>query len=52
MNQKTQLQESCLIFSRHLLASDVIWVGTTSYNRDVKERLSTSFSTRIGRKSS
>ena len=48
MGQKTQLQESCLAFAKHLLAAGAVWKDSTSYSRDVKEKIPTGFSTNVG----
>ena len=46
--EKTQLQESCLAFAKHLLAAGAVWKDSTSYSRNTKEKIPTSFSTNIG----
>jgi hypothetical protein len=48
MEQKTQLQESCLAFAKHLLAAGAVWKDSTSYSRDTKEKIPTTFSTNVG----
>ena len=47
-NEKTKLQESCLAFAKVLLAAGADWKDSTSYSRDAKEKIPTSFSTNIG----
>jgi hypothetical protein len=48
MEQKTQLQESCLAFGKHLLAAGAVWKDSTSYRRDTKEKIPTAFSANFG----
>lgn len=48
MEQKTQLQESCLAFAKHLLASGAVWKDCTSYSENTKEKIPTSFITKVG----
>jgi len=46
--QNSKLQESCLAFAKVLLAAGAVWKDSTSYIRDDKSRIPTSFSTNIG----
>ena len=48
MEQKTQLQESCLAFAKHLLAAGLVWKDSTSYGRNAQEKIPTGFSTKAG----
>ena len=48
MEQQNQLQESCLAFSKHLVAAGVFWKDCSTYSRDAKDKIPTSFSADIG----
>ncbi len=48
MTEKSKLQESCIAFANTLLAAGVQWKDSTSYSRDEKEKIPTSFSCSIG----
>ena len=46
--QNSKLQESCLAFAKVLLAAGAVWKDSTSYSRNDKNRIPTTFSTTIG----
>lgn len=48
MEQKTQLQESCIAFAKQPLAAGVTWKDCTSYSRNAIDRIPTAFSTNVG----
>lgn len=48
MEQKDELQNSCLAFAKHLLAAGAVWKDSTTYSRGAKEKTPTSFTTNIG----
>ena len=46
--QNSKLQESCIAFAKVLLAAGAVWKDSTTYSRDDKSRIPTTFSTKIG----
>lgn len=48
MEEKTQLQKSCIAFAENLLAAGVTWKDSTSHSRNTAERIPTTFSTNVG----
>ena len=45
---KLEIKQSCFAFANTLLAAGAVWKDSTSYSRDAKEKIPTSFSTNVG----